>query len=474
MNAANTVGTQTRIERRWQDLPRPPGWPLLGQLPGFNMARTHQQLEAWARQLGTPYRFSMGPGYRGMVFDDVELAQAISRERPHAFTRGGRMQPVMAELGINGLFSVEGAAWQVQRRLIMQSLNATHFKGWFPTLAAITERLHRRWQRAAAQGRVIEMTDELKRYAVDVTSTLAFGEDTNTLEQEGDRIQQHLALIFPQVLQRVMTPFSHWKLLRLPADRRLDRALAAVHAHAHACIARARARLADADPAAPRHALEAMLLRQQALALSDEDIVANVITLLLGGEDTTAHSLAWTMMFLAADRPLQDRMHPQARAVLGAAAVCPDPAAVHRLEGFEHLAMESLRLKPVVPYNVFEPVADTVVGGVRVPARTKLFFINRPALMDPARFAEPERYHPDRWRGGAGTAAHDVRAFLGFGAGPRVCPGRHLATVEMRLVLSMLLNHFELELAVDPSTIEEVSALTMLPSAMPVRLHPRG
>jgi cytochrome P450 len=460
--------------RAWRDLPHPSGWPLLGQLPGFDARRTHLQLEAWARELGTPYRFSMGPGYRAMVFDDVELAQQISRDRPHGFTRGGRMQPVMAELGIDGLFSAEGAAWQAQRRLIMQALNATHFKGWFATLATITARLHRRWQRAAAQGQVLEMTDELKRYAVDVTSTLAFGEDTNTIEQDGDRIQQHLALIFPQVLRRVMTPFSHWKLLRLPADRRLDRALQAVHAHAHGCLARARARLAEADPAAPRHALEAMLLRQQELGLSDDDVVANVITLLLGGEDTTAHSLAWTMPYLAADRPLQARMHRRAREVLGDAAVCPDHAAIHRLDGFEHLAMESLRLRPVVPFNVFEPVTDTVLAGVHVPARTKLFFINRPALMDPARFAHPERYDPARWQAAPGSGAHDTRAFLGFGAGPRVCPGRHLATVEMRLVLSMLLGHFEVELTIDASAIEEVSALTMLPSRMPVRLHARA
>ncbi len=84
---------------------------------------------------------------------------------------------------------------------------------------------------------------------------------------------------------------------------------------------------------------------------------------------------------------------------------------------------------------------------------------------------DPQRYDPERWRH---EGRHDMRAFLQFGAGPRVCPGRHLATVEMRLVLSMLLAHFEVELAIDPSRIEEVNAFTMMPSTMPVRLHPRS
>jgi cytochrome P450 len=463
------------VPRRLRDLPSPPGWPVLGQLPGFDPLRAHTTFERWARELGTPYRMSLGPGYTVVVFDDVETAQQISRERPHAFTRGGRIQPVMAEMGFNGLFSVEGQAWNPQRKLIMQALNATHFKGWFPTLAAITRRLHKRWQRAAASGEVLEMTSELKRYTVDVTSALAFGRDPNTLEQERDRIQEHLELIFPALMKRVMTPFSYWKWIRLPADRRLDRALAAVHAHARECIEDARKQLVDADPAAPRHALEAMLLRQQELGLSDADIVANVITLLLGGEDTTAYSLCWTMPYLAAEPALQQRMHERALAVLGAEAVCPDHATLHELDGFEHLAMESLRLRPVVPINGYEPVADTVVGGVQVPARTRLFFLNRPSLMDPARFEQPERYDPERWRQDrrAAGGAHDVRAFLQFGAGPRVCPGRHLATLEMRLVLSMLLHQFEVELATDLASIEEVNAFTMMPSRMPVRLRPR-
>lgn len=463
--------------RRWQDLPQPRGWPLLGQLPGFDTTRTHLTLERWARELGTPYRFSMGPGYRGLVFDDPELAQQISRQRPEAFTRGGRMQPVMAELGFNGVFSAEGDAWRTQRKLVMGSLNATHLKGWLPTLAGITARLAQRWAQAAAAGQVLEMTDELKRYTVDVTSTLAFGRDPRTLDHAGtgagDHIQQHLELIFPAIIRRTMTPFSYWHWLRLPADRQLARAVAAVHAHAQRCITDARAQLHGADPDKPRHALESMLLQQQALGLSDADVAANVVTLLLGGEDTTAHALAWTLFYLATDPARQDTLAAQARAALGDADAPADTAALAALEPFEHLTLEAMRLRPVVPLNVFEPVNDSVVGGVQVAARTKLFFLARPAMVDPARFADATRFLPDRWAAGAAPGAVDHRAYLPFGAGARVCPGRSLATAEIRLVLATLLRRFRVTLACPADTVHEVNALTMLPNHMPVRLQAR-
>lgn len=457
--------------RCWRQLPHPAGWPVLGQLPGFDSRRTHLTLERWARELGTPYRFSMGPGYRAMVVTDPEVVQQISRQRPDGFTRGGRLRPVMAEMGFDGVFSSEGEAWRVQRRLVMGSLNATHIKAWLPVLVAAAGRLAQRWAHAAAQGHVLEMTDELKRYTVDVTSCLAFGQDQHAVDADGPAgcIQQHLELIFPAVIRRTMTPFSYWRWLRLPSDRRLDRAIAAVHGYAHECIAAARARLPEADAAAPRHALEAMLLNQRVLGLTDADVVANVVTLLLGGEDTTAHSLCWTLYYLAQEPPLQERMAALASEVLGGADGPADTSGLSALEPLEHLVLEAMRLRPVVPFNVFEPVDDTVVDGVAIPARTKIFTLSRPAMNDPARFGEPQRYRPDRWASGE----VDHRAYLPFGAGARVCPGRALATAEMRLVLAMLLRRFRIELACDPATIGEVCALTMLPDCMPVRLVAR-
>lgn len=461
--------------RRWADLPQPAGWPLLGQLPGFDSTRTHQTLEHWARELGTPYRFSMGPGYRAMVIDDPETVQQISRQRPDAFTRGGRLQPVMAEMGFNGLFSAEGEAWRRQRKLVMGSLNATHLRGWLPALGHITGRLALRWAGAAKAGRVLEMTDELKRYTVDVTSLLAFGRDPRTLDRSGDgeRIQQHLELVFPALIRRTMMPLSYWRWFKLPADRRLDAAVAEVHGHARACIAQARAELPTADAAAPRHALEAMLLDQAASGLSDADVLANVVTLLLAGEDTTAHALCWTLFYLADQPGLQDTLATRAWAVLGDADAPANAAALAALEPFEHLALEAIRLRPVVPFNVFEPVADTVVGGVALKARTKIFTLSRPAMLDAARFAQPQRYRPSRWAADAAPGEVDARAYLPFGAGARVCPGRALATAEMRLVLAMLLKRFRVELACEPGAVEEVNALTMLPRRMPVRLRPR-
>jgi len=60
-----------------------------------------------------------------------------------------------------------------------------------------------------------------------------------------------------------------------------------------------------------------------------------------------------------------------------------------------------------------------------------------------------------------------------FGAGPRLCPGRYLAMLEMKMVLAMLLSVFEIESVTAPGGGEprEALALTMSPVGLRLRLR---
>jgi cytochrome P450 len=145
-----------RASRRLRDLPTPPGeWPVLGHLARVKPLVAHTQFEEWGRKLGMPYRLQLGPT-PVVVLDDVSSTTVSCASDRSGGCETGRILPVSRELGLDGLFSVEGDQWMVQRRLIMQALNASHFRGFFPILRAVTERLHRRWyapRRAARRSR---------------------------------------------------------------------------------------------------------------------------------------------------------------------------------------------------------------------------------------------------------------------------------------------------------------------------------
>jgi cytochrome P450 len=133
-----------------------------------------------------------------------------------------------------------------------------------------------------------------------------------------------------------------------------------------------------------------------------------------------------------------------------------------------------MRLRPVAPVVVvLEAKVETVVGDLLVPEGTRVFVLTRPAACDPDHFVEPQAFQPRRWLG-ENAGAHDVSAHIPFGSGPRICPGRSLALLEMKLLLSMLYKNFDVERVGGEEGVRENFAFTMSPVGLKVRLRRRS
>ena len=79
--------------------------------------------------------------------------------------------------------------------------------------------------------------------------------------------------------------------------------------------------------------------------------------------------------------------------------------------------------------------------------------------------------------GGPGQALSSAkRISMPFGAGPRVCPGRYLALLEIKMAMAMLLTHFEIETVTTPDGAEaaEHMSFTMMPVGLQMRLRERA
>lgn len=458
-----------------EDLPGPSGWPLLGSALALEPRRLHLILEDWAAQYGSPYQFRLGPR-RVMVVADNEVTAALLRERPDTFRRFSPMASVIDELGATGVFSAEGDRWRRQRKLVMRALTPEVVKHFFPTIERFTARLERRWREAASHGATFTPARDLKRYAMDVTTALAFGTDIDSLQHDEDPLQSDVEQLFAVMGRRTAAPFPYWRYLRLPQDREADAGVARIRAAVAGFIEAARARHA-ADPALhtrPENMLDALVAARDepGSGFTDEDVSGNVMTILAAGEDTTANTLAWLLLFLAGDEAAAGKVAAEADAH---ASGPQDFAALDRLEYIEAAAMEATRLKPVAPALFLETNVPTEVAGVRLEAGASLWCVLRPSVLDARHFPEPAAFRPERWLGAHEGGLEDPkRKVLGFGAGPRFCPGRYLALVEIKRVTAMVARNFTLSL--DPGTreVEEVFSFTMMPGRLPLRLAPRA
>lgn len=461
------------------DLPGPRGLPLLGNTHQLvRVSRLHERAEHWARRYGPIFRVDVGRR-RIVEISDADEIHRILRERPDGFRRWRDQEVVIREadgMGPAGVFIAEGQEWKRQRRLVITALNTNHLHRYFEVIRVSTERLHRRLRDAAQRGDVLDISGVLTSYTIDMISALAFGHDLNTLERGEVELQRHIQRIFHMTARRLAAPVPYWRWVRLPADRAFDRSVAAYRHAVQGFIEQARQRMAARPELCeqPENLLEAMLAAQTEEAdsgevrFTDDEIAANARTILSAGEDTTAHTLGWTIWFLSSHPEVQQCLAQEAQQILGSQPVASDFETANAPRYAEAVLRESMRLKTVGPLGTLEPLADTTICDTHIPAGTRLLMLLRHANL---REQPGDEFDPERWL--KDDQAPASRSLV-FGAGPRFCPGRNLAFLEAKSALLMITRNFQIELDETARPVRERFGFTMMPDGLRVRLRERA
>jgi cytochrome P450 len=174
--------------------------------------------------------------------------------------------------------------------------------------------------------------------------------------------------------------------------------------------------------------------------LSDDAIVSNAAVLLFGGIETTEGMIANAVLALL-ERP-------------------EELARVRRdAELLDKAIEESLRLEPAAAVVDRYAVGDVELDGVTIGRGDLVRVSIAAANRDPALFTHPDRFDLER----ANAGRH-----LAFAHGPHVCVGVHLARLEARTALSILLDRLP-GLRLDPERPASVSGLVFRkPPELPV------
>lgn len=121
------------------------------------------------------------------------------------------------------------------------------------------------------------------------------------------------------------------------------------------------------------------------------------------------------------------------------ALVKSDPAMI------KGLVDEAVRWGCPVKHFMRNATADTVVRGQTIRAMDRLMMCYPSGNRDEEVFADPDRFDLTR----------SPNPHIGFGFGPHMCLGQHLAKLEMRILFEELLPHLaSVELAGDPRLVQ--------------------
>jgi cytochrome P450 len=195
-----------------------------------------------------------------------------------------------------------------------------------------------------------------------------------------------------------------------------------------------------------------------------------VASIFLAGHETSAITLGWACWLLERHPEVEARVVEETRRVLGTRAPTLEdyPALIYTRAVLE----ETLRLYPPVHVYSRQAIADDEIAGTPIPKGTyvtisawvlhrhKLYWDN-PDAFDPERFVPPRADKVERF------------AYLPFGAGPRVCLGKHLGLMEAVLLMAMIIRDWQPRLR-EGHPVEPLGRVTLRPRhGLPMRIRPR-
>ncbi len=227
-------------------------------------------------------------------------------------------------------------------------------------------------------------------------------------------------------LRQVVSELQHmsWQGMgALNVDTIRARAAAPVVSFTAACAAQPAVmatviRLAGPSPAIP---IEAML--------------ADFMTNMFAGIETTTASLGWMIDAMGRSPPVQEALRAEALAASG------DGALLHSFRD------ECLRMFTPIPLVVREVTADTRLGRHDL-AKHDLVLLSLVGLhRDPDSWTDPLDFHAARAEFAPGAPPN--LAFRPFLSGPRACGGRRIAEMELTAALRLLLTGFRFESPAD-------------------------
>ncbi len=414
-------------------------------------------IETWTRaHFEAPILSGRGLLGIGAVINHPPAIRRVLLDNAANYRKDKLQKRILSPGLTDGLLTVEGDAWRLQRRAIAPIFTPRLVQSFAAPMARAADTLATRWDRIRP-GRVIDVHKEMARVTLEILGETIF---SGGLERDPDAFLKAMGHFFTTI--GVLDPadlldFPEW--VPRVAQLRTKSTIEFFEQAVDAIVARRKSLLARGE-AAPRDLLTLLLEAsdpQTGTGLSDEEVRANIITFIGAGHETTANALTWSLYLLSLSPEWRERLAAEADRVLDG----PIEQALDRLVETRAVIEEAMRLYPPVASLSREAIGPDDLCGRRIRKGALIivspWVLHRHTLL----WRDPNRFDPSRFLPGAREAI-DRFAYLPFGAGPRVCIGASFSLQEAVLVLATVMRRFALTPAAGHK-VEPVQRITLRP-----------
>ena len=390
----------------------------------------------WLRILNYPY----------FVVHDPKLIETILIHHADALEKDQVTRALRDMLGL-GLLTNEGEPWKVQRRLASPSLRPKQIRAYASDMLRFTNQHIQNW----TDEKTIDLSSEMMSLTLKIVLKTILGiEEFGNSRKAGEALGTVMESFFKE-------NNSAWSLVpkKIPLAHRREfkKAVHILDEIIYALIEKRKSKNTQGDDLLNRFILAK---DEHGHAMSDQQLRDETMTMFLAGHETT--SLSMTYLFtLLAENPLEEMRVLEEIGALGKKEIGLED--IPKLKYLEAAAKEALRIFPPAWLIGRRVISDFKAGGVLFEKDQEILFPQSSIHHDMRFFENPHAFKPSRWLDGS-LDENPKFAYFPFGGGSRVCLGNHFAMMEIILVVSTILQKYQLR-KVDTSPMVMLPAITL-------------
>ncbi|KAJ2992986.1 hypothetical protein NUW58_g1986 [Xylaria curta] len=281
----------------------------------------------------------------------------------------------------------------------------------------------------------------------DINSDFAFGDDMGCVKNGRYHDWVRLVIDFFYITTLLHQCHKFWPLNRLlalcipPSTRKMQ------ENHNKASLERVRARMAlDTD----RHDFMYYFLNQaKKEKLSTKTIEAQATVVILAGSEASSVAETAVVYHILSHPNVHKRLQDEIRGAFGSIQDIKLQEVIRNLPYLDAVVQETLRLHTPLANGFTRWVPDkngAVICGRHVPQGTVVTINHYCSNTSSSNFRNPMQFIPARWMGDEAYAEDNRDVVQPFSVGPRNCPGKQFALLNIKLTIAHLLWRFDLKL----------------------------
>lgn len=472
------------VESRLTKLPGlRPQW-LFGSLKntGITSGRLafHEVLASMKATYGDAFSFWFGPHY-GIVLSRIEHVQYVLANR-QIYDQADITSSAFAAMCPSGLIALRGDRWKHHARFILPMFRRSRVVCHVGCIVSYVD--HWIDKQLSANDRRIhaDLVNQCQRLFLNIIARVAFDYDLEAATAPGYNLHEAFSDFVHYANQFVlMGGIPKWLgHLILMVHVKFQRARRIVKHHILDIIARERKRQQQissecSKPQSLVAALVAAVKEESSstrLALTSNELFDEISLSVIAGFETGATVLSWFIFYMSKYPHVQERIKEELRENHVTHDAELNQQLLDSLVYVECVVKEVLRFAPISPGVIRQAMQDDVIDSIPVSKGDNIMIATHNLHRDPRYWnIDPANFVPERFLDEDKYPLQNV--YMPFGGGHRACAGQDLALLELKTIITRLMQRVTFE---DPGDEADNSGgynqcLTCLPKHLAVRIH---